>query len=428
MPDYETAVKLILENTPVLDAEKTPLSRCLGLVCAEDVLSGADLPPLASCGPDGYALHAEDIAAADKDHPVSLRIGETVRAGVLPRRAVARGEAARVMTGSVLPKGADCVVRFEDTDEPSGKSGPNPDLPATVRFFVSAKAGEGVTPAGAVAKRKSLLIPKGTVIGPGQVSALIAVGRTEVKAFRRPVVAVIATGDELVAPGGPTQPGKTYNSNATALAAAVARHGGIPRLLGIARDNKASVLRKITRGLDCDAIFTSGGASKGDYDLVRLVLDEIGKVVFATLDLAPGRAAAFGVARRQGRQAGKKAGGRAGKKTVPVFVLAGPPTGCLINFETLALPALKKMMGRADTAHPEVEAEALDAFAVRGPFAFALWTRLEKTANGYGVRLNASSGAGRAGFLAAMAAGDALAILPRGADVKPGDKVRVLPV
>ncbi|MDR1727040.1 MAG: molybdopterin molybdotransferase MoeA [Acidobacteriota bacterium] len=425
MPDYETAVKLVLENTPApnpaRDAVKTPLSRCLGMVCAEDVSSGIDLPQRASCGPDGYALHAEDIAAASKGSPVTLRIGETVRAGVLPRRAVARGEAARVMTGSVLPRGADCVVRFEDTDEPSGKSGPNPDLPATVRFFVPAAPGSGVTPAGAMLKRKSVLLPKGTPLGPAQVSALIAVGRTEVKAFRKPVVAVIATGDELVAPGRPLRPGKTYNSNASALAAAITRHGGVPKLLGVARDDKASVLRKITQGLECDAIVTSGGASKGDYDLVRLVLGELGEVVFATLDIAPGRAAAFGVARRKG--GGKR------RAPVPVFVLAGPPTGCLINFETLALPALKKMSGRTDVSHPEVEAVAADSFAVKGPFSFAIWSQLEKTGGGYAVRLNpAPSGAGGAGFLAAMAASNALAILPRGADVKPGDKVRVLPV
>ncbi|MDR0842701.1 MAG: molybdopterin molybdotransferase MoeA, partial [Acidobacteriota bacterium] len=352
-----------------------------------------------------------------KDNPVSLRIGETVRAGSLPQRTVGRGEAARVMTGSVLPKGADCVVRFEDTDEPSGKSGPNPNRPETVRLFVSAKVGEGTTPAGAVVKRKSLLVPKGTVLGPAQVSALIAIGRSEVKAVRRPVIAVIATGDELIAPGQALQPGKTYDSNATALAAAITRHGGIPKLLGIARDNKAAVLRKITRGLDCDAVITSGGASKGDFDLVRLVLEEIGKVVFATLDMAPGRAAAFGVA---GRDTG-------GKKRIPipVFILAGPPTGCLINFETLALPAIKKMSGHADTAHPEVEAEAVDAFSVKAPFSFAVWSQLEKTPDGYRVRLTPASGAG---FLSAMAVGNALAILPPGASVKPGDKVRVLPV
>ena len=417
MPSYQDAISLILNNTITLAAEKTPLSSCLGRVCAEDIFSKMNLPQRASCGPDGYALHAADIATADKDNPVTLQIGETVRAGILPQRRVARGEAARVMTGSVLPQGADCVVRFEDTDEPAGKSGPNLNLPATVRFFISAKAGEGITPAGAVVKRQSLLIPKGTVIGPAQISALIAIGRTEVKAIRRPVIAVIATGDELIAPGKPIQPGKTYNSNTSALAAAITQHGGIPKLLGIARDNKAAVLRKINQGLACDAIITSGGASKGDFDFVRLALDEIGKVVFATLDVAPGRAAAFGVAFR--KTGNKK------RSSVPVFIMAGPPTGCLINFETLVLPAMKKMMGYNDVTHPEVEAEAVDSFSARGPFAFALWTQLEKTADGYRVRLNTSSGAG---FLSAMASGNSLTILPKGANIKPGDRIKVLPV
>ena len=417
MTSYQDAVSLILDNTKILAAEMTPLSSCLDLVCAEDVFSNMNLPQRACCGPDGYALHAADIAKANKDNPVILPIGETVRAGTLPQRTVVRGEAARVMTGSVLPRGADCVVRFEDTDEPAGKSGPNPDLPATVRFFVSAKTGEGITPAGAVIKRKSLIISKGTIIGPAQISALIAIGRTEVKAVRRPVIAVIATGDELIAPGAQMQPGNTYNSNTSALAAAITQHGGIPKLLGISRDNKAAVLRKINQGLVCDAIITSGGASKGDFDFVRLALDEIGKVVFATLDVAPGRAAAFGVVFR--KTVNKK------RSSVPVFIMAGPPTGCLINFETLALPAMKKMMGYTDVSHPEVEAEALDAFPTRGPFSFALWTQLKKTADGYKVRLNTSSGAG---FLSAMASSNSLTILPKGINVKPGDKIKVLPV
>jgi molybdopterin molybdotransferase len=417
MISYPDAVAEILKNVHVLKSEEKPPAKCAGQVTACDIYSNLNLPQSATCGPDGYALRSADIPQARREHPAILQIIETVRAGVLSRRIVMAGTAARVMTGSALPRGADCVVRFEDTDEPVSKSGPNPNRPKQVKIFQSAAANANVFHAGSIVRRKALLIPKGTVIGPAQISALIATGKTKIKVIRRPVIAIIATGDELIAPGKPLPGGKAYNSNASALAAVIAQHGGIPKVLGIARDNPNSLQKKILQGLTADAILTSGGASKGDYDLVRMVLQKIGKIIFASIGMGPGKATAFGLVYR--RMNGKQSA------PVPLFALAGPPTGCLINFETLVRPALRKMQGHAILHHPEVEAQALDSYVVKTPFDFVLWTRLEITKAGYRVTLNTSPGAG---FLSSMAAANSLALLPQGTHIHPGDRVRVLPL
>jgi molybdopterin molybdotransferase len=365
-------------------------------VAAEDIRCGVNVPRLAGSGPDGYALRAADIALASRENPVTLQIIETVRAGVLSTKKVSQGTAARVMTGSVLPKGADCVVRFEDTDEPPDKSGPNRKSPSAVKIFVAAAAGANVVEPGSLIPKGAILIPAGTVIGPAQLSALISIGKTEIKVHRRPVIAVLATGDELVASGKVLKHGKAYNSNTSALAALIRHHGGIPKILGIARDNRASLEGKILRGLTADAILSSGGVSKGDFDLVRL-------------------AVTFGVVNRNDGKG----------KRIPMFALSGPPAGCLINFEILVRPALRTMLGYTALRHPEVEADAVDSASVKAGFSFVKWTKLEETETGYRVRFNAATSPGS---LPAMASANSLTILPKGVTVNPGDKISVLPL
>jgi molybdopterin molybdotransferase len=415
MTGYQEAVSEILNHIERLPAEKKAIFKCIGQVAAEDIRCGVNVPRLAGSGPDGYALRAADIALASRENPVTLQIIETVRAGVLSTKKVSQGTAARVMTGSVLPKGADCVVRFEDTDEPPDKSGPNRKSPSAVKIFVAAAAGANVVEPGSVIPKGAILIPAGTVIGPAQLSALISIGKTEIKVHRRPVIAVLATGDELVASGKVLKHGKAYNSNTSALAALIRHHGGIPKILGIARDNRASLEGRILRGLTADAILSSGGVSKGDFDLVRLVLDKLGKVVFATLPLAPGRAVTFGVVNRNDGKG----------KRIPMFALSGPPAGCLINFEILVRPALRTMLGYTALRHPEVEADAVDSASVKAGFSFVKWTKLEETETGYRVRFNAATSPGS---LPAMASANSLTILPKGVTVNPGDKISVLPL
>ena len=413
MINYEDALKIILNNVRSMDTEEKQLLRARGQVLAEDIYAGIDLPGMASSGPDGYAVRSADIQGADKQNPVILRIIETARAGRLPQKNVTPGTAIRIMTGAVLPAGADCVVRFEDTDEPENKNGPNKLNPQIVKIYVTAKPGTNVRPVGSNLKKGSVVLSQGTVIGPAQISIMTLIGQTNVKVHRRPVIAVIATGDELAKPGSTLSAGKTWDANTGAVTALVSHFGGIPRILGFARDNEVSLTRKILRAMTADVIITSGGVSKGDYDLVRLVLAQLGELHFARIKMGPGASFAFGTV------------GNDTQKTIPFFALSGPPWGCLINFETLVRPALLKMLGRTDVDHPVVEAVATDAITDKKPMSFVKWTLLKKVGGRYHVTLNLPDSSGA--FFASAAA-NSLTIIPAGNMVQPGDKIPVLPL
>ncbi|OPY00113.1 MAG: Molybdopterin molybdenumtransferase [Syntrophorhabdus sp. PtaB.Bin006] len=414
---YDDALQKVLKNTDVLEAEEKPLLECTGHVSAEDVHADICLPQSDISGPDGYAVRSADIKGADRLNPVTLKIIETVRAGCLSRKKVIPGTAARIMTGSVIPEGADCVVRFEDTDEPGDKNGPNTMNPKEVKIYVAQPAGANIRGAGSNVQAGFPVLPGGTLIGPTQISALASIGRGTVKVIRRPVIAVIATGDELVSVGKPLSPGKSYNSNTAAIASLVAHYGGIPKILGIARDRESSLLKKIREGAKiADAIITSGGVSKGDYDLVRLVMGKIGEVVFSRIKMGPGAAVAFGMI----------SGSSTGRHTsMPVFGLAGPPPGCLVNFETLVRPFLLKMRGVAALNHPVIEAVATDSVPGKMPMAFVRFTYLRKREGEYYVTLN---GAEKIGALTSMAAANSLTIVPERSAIKAGDRIPVLPL
>ena len=418
MMTYDQALSVILEHCSPLEAEEKPLLGAVGRVLAEDAFCEADIPQTDRARLDGYAVRALDIRGAHPAGPTVLRVIATVRAGSMSKRPVGPGTAVRIMTGSVLPEGADCVVPFEDTDEPPEKNGPNPANPEIVRVFAAGEAGANIGPAGGSARKGSLVIPKGSVIGPAQVSALSALGHKSVRCIRRPLVAIITTGDELVEVGrGPLSPGQAYNSNASAVAALVAFFGGKPKILGIARDKESSLHAKLRLALSADAIITTGGVSKGDYDIVRLLLGRIGEVLFSRIAMGPGASVAFAVVDAPTRP------GRAVR--TPVFALSGPPTGALVNCETLVRAGLFKMEGFQDTRHPVVEAEAVDSLVRKVPKAFVRWTRLVRTDGRYRVVLNPPEGMGP---LAQMASANSLTIIPEGAAIRAGDKVEVLPL
>jgi molybdopterin molybdotransferase len=417
MATYEEALAALLGHINRLESEEKALADCIGQIAAEDVYCEIDLPQTVNVRPDGYAVRAVDIAQASKDKPVTLEIGETVRAGKVPNNEVKPGTAARVMTGSVLPPGADCVVRFEDTDEPPNKCGPNRNHPTHVKIFVTEHAGSNIQPIGSLTSKGSLVLSKGLAIGPSQISVLSVVGRTNVKVIRRPVIAILATGDELVETGQPLAPGMSYNGNMAAVATLVCHYGGIPKVLGIARDTEASIVEKLTEGLAADAIITSGGVSKGDFDLLRVVIEKMGKIVFSCIDMGPGKAVSFGMLEGTGKDVNRR--------SVPVFALSGPPSGCLINFECLVRPALLKMLGHTALAHPVIEAQATDSYSRKFPMSFVLWTRYETAPDGYQVKLNYGDSAS---YLSTMAGANSLTVIPMGSVVNPGDKITVWPL
>jgi molybdopterin molybdotransferase len=413
MTTYEEAVRKILENIPVMNGENKPLMQCLGQVLAEDVYSPCDLPQTPVSGPDGYAVRSADIQGASPETPETLYIMATARAGHPTDAFLGAGSAIRIMTGSVIPDGADCVIRFEDTDEPADKNGPNRQNPDRVKIYARAGMGDNIRPVGSNVKKGELVIPGGTVIGPLQISALAAIGRSEIKVIRRPVVAVIATGDELIEPGERLERGRSYNCNSPAIASFVEYYGGRPMILGIARDRESSIISKIKKAMKADVIITSGGVSKGDYDLMRIVLAKLGEIVFSRLRMGPGAAVAFGILKNRK------------KEPVPVFSLAGPPMGCLVNIETLLRPALLKMMGMKDTDHPVVKATVTDSAPNGMHIPFVRYGSLSVTEGKIHVAINMAE---KIGQLASIARSNAMAIIPEKGGVSAGDMIDILPL
>jgi len=414
---YDDAVRTILNNIKKLEAVDEPLLACTGRVVAENVCADVDLPLSAVAGVDGYAVASGDVRNASIAKPVALRVTAAARAGYPSNRVIRPGTAIRIMTGSVVPKGSGCVVRFEDTDEQLGEKGPNKGRPTHVRVYAALLPGQNIRAAGSAVRKGTVVVAQGVVMGPAQISACASIGRSWIKVIRRPIVAIIATGDELVRPGTPLAPGKTYNCNTAAIASLVAHYGGVPRILGIARDNETSLTSKLRQGLTADAIVTSGGVSNGDYDLVRVVVSDMGKLIFRKTTMGPGAPAAFGVV--------DGISDDGAETSIPVFCLAGPPQGCLVNVETLLRPALLKMLGFPAVADPSVEATALDSISTKRSMAFVKYTHLRETEGKYLVTLNATN---KTGMVASMAAANSLTIVPAGATVNAGDKVQVLPL
>lgn len=415
MTTYNEALKIILERIRTLEIEEKPLTECVGQVSAEDIYADYDLPMMDTSGPDGYAVRSADLVGASKDTPVKLRIIETLRAGFMPKKTVAQGTASRIMTGSILPQGADCVVRFEDTDEPGNKNGPNNNNPETVEIYALYEAGDCVLQAGVNLKKGALVLQKGSVIGPVQISGLTSAGKTRIKVYRQPVIAVISTGDELIELGQSLSPEKIFNCNTPALNALIKHYGCIPQVLGIAKDTEESLTQALRKGLNADVIVTSGGVSKGDFDLVRLVLEKNGKVFLAKINMGPGASFTFGEYHVQSK-------GNA--RSIPVFALAGPPSGCIINFETLVRPALLKLLGFDKIDHSYVEAIAEDAIPEKRAVAIVKWTNLRQIDGQYCVKLNTSE----KGSVISMVNANSLTIIPSGTTVQVGDRMRVFPL
>lgn len=333
----DDAIKKILAHVNTLNEVERSLPDCLGHVAVENIYAGVDLPQSDISRFDGYAMRSDDLHGATHDNPAVLRIIGTARAGCPSHRYVKRGTAIRIMTGAVVPGGADCVVPFEDTDEPGDRKGPNKLNPSKVAVYTKRSKEDNICIAGSRVPKGSLLVRKGDLIGPAEIICCASTGITRVKVIRRPVVGIIATGDELIDPGKPLPFGKTYNCNTAATASFVKRCGGIPLVLGIARDTESAILSKIRKGMKADAIVISGGVSRGDYDLVLVVLEKMGRIIFYRAGTGSGPAVAFGVIKRPS-VAGPDS-------SIPVFSLPGSPAGCLINFDTLVKPALMKMLG-----------------------------------------------------------------------------------
>lgn len=320
--------------------ERVPLGEALGRVLAEDITSPIDVPPFDRATVDGYAVRAEDTFMASESEPVRLKVVGEINAGDVPQLELKPGESVYISTGAPLPKGADAVIQFEDVDREGDE----------VVIYKPAYPGLGVMKAGADIQKGQPLLRRGTRLGFKETALLSAVGLTEVPVFRKPKVAVISTGNELILPGEELRPGKIYDINGRAITDAVRELGGEAVFLGIARDDRESLKALIEKGVECcDIVILSGGASGGIRDLTSSIIGELGEVKIHGIAIQPGKPTIIGLID--------------GK---PVFGLPGYPTSCLTNFTLLVAPLLRKLIGRESEVRKVRKRLAHKVFSVKG--------------------------------------------------------------
>lgn len=334
----DEALDYILGHIETLEGQMLPITEALDRVLAEDILSPIDIPPFANSAMDGYALRSEDVASARSASPVMLKVIAEVPAGAVPDRPVEPGTAVRIMTGAPVPPGSDAVVPFELTSEGRG------ELDGTsgqVAIYQGVRVGDNVRQAGEDIRQGRQVLSAGHVLRPPDIGALAAMGYPQVPVVRRPRVAILATGDELVDLDQPITPGKIRNSNAYTSIALVKRYGGVPVPLGIARDTAEDLTAKLRAGLaqDVDLLLTSAGVSVGDFDMVKNVLAAEGEMHFWQVAIKPGKPLAFGSVRG-----------------VPLLGLPGNPVAAMVAFEVFARPAILKLAGHTRWEKPSLRA------------------------------------------------------------------------
>jgi molybdenum cofactor synthesis domain-containing protein len=321
-------------------------------------------------------------------------------AGVPPEVGVGPGEAVRIMTGAVMPPGADSVVMVERTTAS--------DDGATVTVEVEVGPGNHVRSAGEDLRAGDEVFPSGTVLEPGHIGVLASIGRMEVPVFGRPTVGVLSTGDELV--DGPVRlaPGQIRDANRHALLSLLEELGVVAVDLGLVPDVEGDIEEALLAGVaTCDAVLTSGGVSMGDFDYVKVVLDRIGEMQWMQVAVKPAKPLAFGLV-----------------DGVPIFGLPGNPVSSMVSFELFARPALRAMMGHSDLDRPRVEA-VVDGGLTRRPDGRVHFARVVVSHRQGLYRVSSSGGQG-SHQLSAMAAADGLAVLPDGDGPADGDTVEVL--
>jgi molybdopterin molybdotransferase len=419
----EAARDAILAEATAVDSERIRTPDALGRVIAAPVIARVSLPPWANSAMDGYAVRAADTAAASDDAPVRLRIIGDLRAGAAPTIDVQAGTAVRIATGAPLPHGADAVVPVElttpldaaGTAGPRGRDATGP-LPAACLLHQAVPPGGSVRDAGSDLLAGATLFEPGSALTAAGIALVAGAGVEDLRVHRRPRVGVLATGDEVRAPDQSLGPAGIPDANGPGLRAQVAAAGAEPIDLGIATDDLTDVLKRLRGGIEvgADALIVSGGVSVGPYDVVKAAMETIGTVDLWRVAVQPGKPFAFGTAPRPG-----------GGAPILVFGLPGNPVSSAVTFELFVRPAIRRLAGRRDLMRatdravieePVTKSKGRRAFlrveAVRDDDATPV-------RDGHGrVRVRLAGGQG-SHVISALAAADALAIVPEAVDSLP---------
>jgi molybdopterin molybdotransferase len=426
----EARARILAGLEPVRGEERLAPEEALGRILAEPVVAANDLPGWDNSAMDGYAIRALDVAGATERDPVALRVVGEAAAGTTWDRPVEPGTAVRIATGAPLPAGADAVVQVEATTplgadgKPSGPrsrdaGGP---LPSSVAVHGAIAPGTAVRARGSDIIAGEVVLPAGAVLGPAGVALAAAARAGHVRVRRRPLIGVLATGDELRGPDEPLGPAGVPDSNGPALRAQVSAAGADVLDLGVGRDRLEDVEARLRRGIaDADAIVVSGGVSVGPRDVVRLAFDALGRVDLWRVAIQPGKPFAFGHADRPG-----------GGRPALLFGLPGNPVSAFVTFELFVRPAIRLLAGRSDLLRPierGVLTGATTKSAGRRAYLRAVAERepdgrpRRDAAGRILVRLAGGQGSH---VLTALLAAEALAAVPEPlTDVPPGTEVEL---
>ncbi len=394
----EEALKIILEKAFVLSKESVGLLDATDRVLGEDILAPWNFPRFSYSAMDGYGVRLVDVLDASEERPVRLRLTQEVRASQVAEKPIVEGECANIFTGAAIPEGCDGVIPVEEVERDGD----------WVIFRRPTYKNESIRVEGIDARRGAVLLERGTAIGAGEIGILASIKRGFVNVIRRPRVAILSCGDELIEMHEDLPPGKILDSNRFALAALVKMAGGIPILLPVVKDDAEQIREQIQAGLEADILISSGGVSMGDYDLIRPTMEELGvQIHFWKVKIKPGKPVVFGTS----------------AKTL-VFGLPGNPISSMVTFELFVRPTIRKMMGAKNLFHRRLKATLTAPTMpnkkrfnfVRGHF------RLQDGQPTFTPLISQSSG-----NLLSMKMTDALAILPPGKEpLKAGQEVDLL--
>lgn len=391
----DEALGLVLAEAHPLAAEERTLSESLGAVLAQDIRASHDVPPFANSAMDGFAVRAWDTVGASAEEPVELRLTDTIPAGVWSALPVEAGGTAKIMTGAPLPPGADAVVEVEATEESGG----------VVRFFRQVSPGTHVRAAGEDIHAGDVPLTAGDVVGPAEIGLMAGLGYPVVRVYRRPRVAVVSTGSELVEVDRPLGPGQIRNSNSYTLEALCRQVGALPERLGIVPDDYDATLRLLESGLAYDVLITSGGVSVGEFDFVKDAQAALGvERRLWRVAMKPGKPLAFGV-----------------RGDCLVFGVPGNPVAAMVSFELFIRPALLRLMGHRRVVRPRYRAVLEEDVSNRHDRTYIVRVRAWREDGRWHV---SSTGPQGSAILRSMVKADGLIFIPaETGGLKRGDEV-----
>ncbi|MFL2649381.1 MAG: gephyrin-like molybdotransferase Glp [Dehalococcoidia bacterium] len=405
MLSVEDAREKILSKFKTLNPIQINILESVGSVISENIISEINVPPLDNSAMDGYAVIKNDLLKADDENIIYLDVIEEIPAGTIPKLSLSPGQASRIMTGAPIPSGSDAVVPFEDTNELENND------KNKIGIKISVKNLENIRKKSEDIKKGSVIIKKGSLITSATVGVMASIGLEKVSVIRKPIIGILSTGNELLEPGEKNQDGKIYNSNTYTLSSLVTEFGATPLIQKHALDKVEDLEKKLAKLKDVDLIVTSAGVSKGDYDIVKDVLDKNGDINLWSVNMRPAKPLAFGIITIDG-------------KKIPLLGVPGNPVSAMIAFEKFGRYAIDKMKGKPLRNRPIIKAN-LESDIINHD-GRRLYSRVKVIVDSSSKIIAVPIKNQSSGVLTSMHEANGLAICPSDIDIlKKGEKIDV---